>query len=1402
MNYFYRFKEEISILKKGFQLLLFSAVWLFNPGALSACDTSGFLIDAFTDNGDGTFTIDMTILVAGDLSTDCGSTWGFWWTIDAPIISLAPADLTSANGTNLVGIITGGTITWGDPLGTWPTTPFVDAEAGSLTPDESFQVSIIVGSLPTEWNGGGQEANTCPAGGCGADPANYQGFPCLTPYIEAVQPPTSCPGAPIEISVNAIPPYLTNEVVWQPGGLMGTSVIVSPTETTEYTATASNGCEEFSVSLIVEVIPFPEIEAIEEDITECEGFPVVLEVVPQNELIVQWDPPSGGVGNVQIVSPSASPTIYNATASNQCGEANVMIVVNTIPPPTVEITNDPEVVCGGESVDLESEATDADAVEWLPGNLTGEIVTVNPDTTTTYIVVASSSCGVGFDSVLVTVASTDTMQVNFEACDGESVTYNGIPLAAGTSSVFTFENLAGCDSVVNVSVAASPTYAIPLNLEACEGTTVTYEGQMLAPGDVEEFTFSAINGCDSTVTVTVLELENYASSLTLETCDNATVTYETEQLAPGDVMDFTFSALNGCDSVVTVTVADLPTFDEMVMLQTCTGTTIPYLGQDLAPGSTTTFDLMTIDGCDSTVTVSVEELANFSTALTLEACTGTTVPYNGDQLMPGTVTDFTFSSLLGCDSIVTVTVNEVAIIEEAVNLSACSGESVTFDGTSLSAGTIMAFNYTTAQGCDSVVTVTVEELSIFNLPLTLEACVGSSVMYNGEELFAGTTTDVTLVASNGCDSVMTVTVDELMDVTAALALGACDGETVTFQGQELDPGDVMDFNFISSLGCDSVLTVTVEEYPTYGYPVVLQACTGSTITFDGVPLPPNTSVDFTYQTINGCDSIVAVTVDEVETIFTDLEFETCENTFITYEGQQLPPGSETDFPFTSVNGCDSIVTVTVELSDQLTGTEEFDACQGTTVTYNGQELDPGTVTDITLITAAGCDSIVTVTVNGFPAFAFDVSLEACTGSTAIFDGQPLDPNTVTDFTYTTIAGCDSTITVTVDEVDVLTGVETLAACPEETVFYAGEPLMAGDVTDFTFTSSLGCDSIVTVTVEPLMPTTGTDLLFDACQGESITYNGESFEAGTVNEVTLTGSNGCDSVFFVIVNELTATIGTATLQGCEGEILTFNGTVIEPGTSMDFTFENSVGCDSIITVTALAPIPFVGSSDTIEICEGQSAIIFGQVISGAGTYSETFTGSNGCDSIHSVTLNVASDLVLAFADSVVVGLGETIALEPLVPLGASLNYLWGEDPTLSCWDCPNPVASPQVATTYYLTVINDQGCEASNSVLVSVLKERDIYIPNSFSPNGDGINEEFMIFSDPKTVELVTSFKVFSRWGESVFEKTNFPPNDPSFGWNGTYRGKRLDPAVFVYMAEVVFVDGLKQLFKGEVTLMK
>ena len=97
---------------------------------------------------------------------------------------------------------------------------------------------------------------------------------------------------------------------------------------------------------------------------------------------------------------------------------------------------------------------------------------------------------------------------------------------------------------------------------------------------------------------------------------------------------------------------------------------------------------------------------------------------------------------------------------------------------------------------------------------------------------------------------------------------------------------------------------------------------------------------------------------------------------------------------------------------------------------------------------------------------------------------------------------------------------------------------------------------------------------------------------------------------------------------------------------------------------------------------------------------------------------------------------------------------------------------------------------------------DIFVPDAFSPNGDGINDIFLVHAGHNGIEAIRSLKVFSRWGESVYERFDFPPNDPQYGWDGSHRGQLVGPAVFVWFAEVELINGDVKLIKGEVTVMR
>ncbi|MEL6867160.1 MAG: gliding motility-associated C-terminal domain-containing protein, partial [Bacteroidota bacterium] len=134
---------------------------------------------------------------------------------------------------------------------------------------------------------------------------------------------------------------------------------------------------------------------------------------------------------------------------------------------------------------------------------------------------------------------------------------------------------------------------------------------------------------------------------------------------------------------------------------------------------------------------------------------------------------------------------------------------------------------------------------------------------------------------------------------------------------------------------------------------------------------------------------------------------------------------------------------------------------------------------------------------------------------------------------------------------------------------------------------------------------------------------------------------------------------------------------------------------------------------------------------------------------------------------------------------------------------NPTVTPFVTTTYEIQVEDKDGCRAEDRMVVNVSIDRPVFIPNAFSPNGDQFNQYFSIYASTDIVEEVEAFMVFDRWGEVVYERRAFQPlltDDPD-GWNGTFKGELLNPAVFVYYAKIRFVDGLTRIYKGDVTLM-
>lgn len=145
--------------------------------------------------------------------------------------------------------------------------------------------------------------------------------------------------------------------------------------------------------------------------------------------------------------------------------------------------------------------------------------------------------------------------------------------------------------------------------------------------------------------------------------------------------------------------------------------------------------------------------------------------------------------------------------------------------------------------------------------------------------------------------------------------------------------------------------------------------------------------------------------------------------------------------------------------------------------------------------------------------------------------------------------------------------------------------------------------------------------------------------------------------------------------------------------------------------------------------------------------------------------------------------------------------WIPATNLSCDQCPAPLARPTETTQYSLQVVNEGGCTAQDQVQIFIFcTTGNLYMPNTFSPNGDGANDVF--YPRGKGLFSIKSFKIFNRWGELIFEKNNIGANDASAGWDGRHKGQPASPDVYVYLVDVICDNKTVFTYKGNIALIR
>ncbi len=187
-----------------------------------------------------------------------------------------------------------------------------------------------------------------------------------------------------------------------------------------------------------------------------------------------------------------------------------------------------------------------------------------------------------------------------------------------------------------------------------------------------------------------------------------------------------------------------------------------------------------------------------------------------------------------------------------------------------------------------------------------------------------------------------------------------------------------------------------------------------------------------------------------------------------------------------------------------------------------------------------------------------------------------------------------------------------------------------------------------------------------------------------------------------------------------------------------------------------------------------------------------------------TLVVNFDRITPFVDlgmdlSQTLGVSFTLSFDSHTETITQYDWQTTFGATFSCKDCPSPVIRVTEPTTISLTITDIEGCQVTDEIFIEVMNAKNIYVPTVFSPNGDGINDVFFLQG---TTAKILVFQIFDRWGNLIFDQRNVEVNQPIAGWEGRHQGRFLDSGVFIWLAQLEFLDGTMDNLSGRVTSIR
>jgi gliding motility-associated-like protein len=502
------------------------------------------------------------------------------------------------------------------------------------------------------------------------------------------------------------------------------------------------------------------------------------------------------------------------------------------------------------------------------------------------------------------------------------------------------------------------------------------------------------------------------------------------------------------------------------------------------------------------------------TNLDAQICSGESFPVGSNHYNESGIYTDTLLSIEACDSIVTLNLNVLPAVSTQQAVSICEGQSFLVGNSIYTTAGLYRDTLSTVQGCDSIVFTNLSVRSTFlnNHPLSI--CQGQSVTIGSNTYTLPGNYFDTLSTVFGCDSIiftqLTVRERQIQNVDISI----CNGDQIQVGNSVYSATGLYSDTLTNIVGCDSIILTRLTVHPVFDQVDDIKICNDQSYTVGTSIYTQAGNYTDTLLSVFGCDSIIRTNLSVVNEIVVEQDISICKRDSIIVGNSIYKEAGTYIDTLLGAGGCDSIVITHLRLDGKVDAAKFVSICQGSTFSFGDTTIGTSGIYTRFIINPLGCDSLITLNLTVNPTKQTNISLSACTGDTIVVEGQSYTQNADFNINKQSFLGCDSTIRYNIRfQAGNLRNEQVNICIPGS---FLGIPISSDTSITRQFQNIFGCDSIIVYQIKAILPNI-TEAFSSLCIGTP--YEGLIISKDTILIRRLENSFGCDSTVTEFITAL-------------------------------------------------------------------------------------------------------------------------------------------------------------------------------------------------------------------------------------------------------------------------------------------